>query len=116
MAQALSVLLLLLLSLWLYEIVYDALVSPLRKIPNAHFCAPFSRVWILWIKWSGQENARRLQAHNTFGTVVRVGPRELSINCIDNGVQTIYRDFEKPVWYAKAFSNYRYARTVSQPP
>ena len=81
--------------------------SPLAKIPNAHFSVPFSRLWILSKKWRGCENKARYIAHSRMGSIVRVGPREISIDCIE-GVQTIYRSsFEKDVWYARAFRGYK---------
>lgn len=41
------------LGLWLLRNLQIAFLSPLSEIPNAHFTAPFSRIWSLRIKWEG---------------------------------------------------------------
>ena len=46
-------------------------------------------------------------AHLKHGPIVRLGPNELSVNCIDGGLRTIYAGgFEKPDWYPNLFYNY----------
>ncbi|KAL2135097.1 hypothetical protein VTI74DRAFT_9807 [Chaetomium olivicolor] len=88
-----------------HYIVYPALFSPLARIPNAHWSAPFSRLWILWIRFVHRENRTLFVAHRKLGPVVRVGPNELSINDPDS-VRAVYQGgFEKPVWYS-VFDNY----------
>jgi unspecific monooxygenase len=73
----------------------------LSEIPNAHFSTPYSRCWLLWLKATGREHRGRDAAHKRFGPVIRIGPKELSVNCIENGVRTIYGgDFEKAAWYS----------------
>ncbi|KAL2266087.1 hypothetical protein VTJ83DRAFT_5439 [Remersonia thermophila] len=86
-------------------VIYPAVFSPLRRIPNAHWSAPFSRLWILFIRFSRRENRTLLAVHRRLGPVVRIGPRELSINDLE-AVRTVYQGgFDKPVWYA-VFDNY----------
>ena len=89
-----------------YKLLCTALFTPLSAIPNAHFSAPFSRLWLLWIKWTVKENRTRSAAHKRLGPVIRLGPHELSVNCMENGVQTIYGgNFDKSTWYAN-FESY----------
>ncbi|KAJ8060219.1 hypothetical protein OCU04_010562 [Sclerotinia nivalis] len=64
--------------------------SPLNAIPNAHVTAPFSRIWLLWIRATGVEFPTHLAAHRRLGPVIRIGPREVSIDCIDEGVRIVY--------------------------
>lgn len=100
-------LLLLFLIFILYQyILYPAFFSPLSRIPNAHWSSPFSRLWILSIRWNRRENRTVLALHRRLdSSVIRVGPKELSINDID-GVRTVYQGgFDKPDWYS-VFNNY----------
>ncbi|KAH6842813.1 cytochrome P450 [Chaetomium sp. MPI-CAGE-AT-0009] len=85
--------------------VYPTFFSPLAQIPNAHWSAPFSRAWILWVRFVHRENKTLHSAHRRLGSVIRVGPNELSINGLEN-VRTVYQGgFEKPAWYS-VFNNY----------
>lgn len=86
-------------------IVYPALISPLSRIPNAHWSAPISPLWILYKRFSHAENGAMIEAHQRLGPYIRVAPNEVSVNDLD-GVRTIYQGgFEKPIWYA-VFDNY----------
>jgi len=86
-------------------VLYPAFFSPLAQIPSAHWSVPFSRLWILWIRFVHRENRTLHNAHRRLGPVVRIGPNELSIDGVDN-VRTVYQGgFEKPVWYS-VFDNY----------
>lgn len=83
--------------------------SPLSKIPNAHATSCFSPVWILWQRYTGYENRAIHAAHEIHGDIVRLGPNEVSINCVDNGIRTVYSGgFEKWNWYPNQFDNYGY--------
>ena len=85
--------------------LYPALLSPLAKIPNAHWSTPYSRLWVLHIRFTKKENRTLLAAHKRLGPVVRVAPNELSIDDVDC-VRTVYSGgFDKPVWYS-VFDNY----------
>lgn len=88
-------------------IFWPALFSPLARIPNAHWSVPFSRLWILRIRFTHRENKTLFAAHRRHGPIVRVGPSELSIDDVDC-VRTVYQGgFEKTSWYS-VFDNYGY--------
>ena len=86
---------------WLVRRSYQACFSPLARVPNAHPLAPFSKLWLLWLRYSGQEHHTRYLLHKRLGPVIRLAPQELSVNCIDDGVWTIYNgNFDKSPWFA----------------
>jgi hypothetical protein len=86
-------------------VIYPAFLSPLSRIPAAHWSARFSSLWILWVRFTHRENKTLHSAHHRLGPVVRIGPNELSINDLAS-VRTVYQGgFEKPVWYS-VFDNY----------
>ncbi|PYH72103.1 cytochrome P450 [Aspergillus vadensis CBS 113365] len=93
--------------LFLYHfIIYPSFLSPLAKIPNAHPLAPYTSLWILWARYRIRENNTVLQAHQQHGEVVRLAPNEVSINCVNDGIKTVYgKGFEKPPFYT-VFVNY----------
>lgn len=85
--------------------VHPAHVSPLSKIPNAHWSAPISPLWILHKRFKRRENGTLEDAHKRLGPFVRVAPNEVSVDDLA-GVRKIYQGgFEKPEWYA-VFDNY----------
>lgn len=85
--------------------VYPAHLSPLSKIPNAHWSAPISSFWILHKRFRRRENGTLEDAHRRLGPFVRVAPNEVSVDDL-SGVRTIYQGgFEKPEWY-EVFDNY----------
>lgn len=96
-----------LLLIILYKnIIYPAFVSPLAKVPNAHWSAPFSSAWILWIRFKSRGNRTIHAAHEKHGPIVRLAPSELSINCVDAGIKTVYTGgFEKHEWYPRVFAS-----------
>ncbi|PQE23422.1 cytochrome P450 monooxygenase protein [Rutstroemia sp. NJR-2017a BBW] len=79
-----------LLVFWIIASIYQNNNSGLKDIPNAHFSVPYSRLWLLSIRWRKLENRSRIHLHRRLGPVVRLGPRDVSVNCIDEGVRTIY--------------------------
>jgi hypothetical protein len=86
--------------------IYPAFVSPLQQIPSAHWSAPFSSAWILWIRYTNRENREVHTAHLANGPIVRLGPNEISVNTVDGGIRTVYGGgFEKGDWYS-IFDNY----------
>jgi hypothetical protein len=75
---------------WIIKSIYLKNDSGLKDIPNAHFSVPYSRLWLLLMKWNKRENRTRTRLHQRLGPVVRIGPREVSVNCIDDGIRIIY--------------------------
>lgn len=97
--------------LFLYKLIlYPAFISPLARIPNATPTAGFSWVWIFWKRYRQQEVAAIHKAHLLKGPIVRLGPNEVSVNCVKGGIQIVYSGgFEKGIpdgnWY-HLFSNF----------
>lgn len=86
-------------------VVYPNLLSPLARIPSAHWSSSISPLWILCIRFRHRENKVLLAAHRRLGPIIRVAPNELSINDMDC-VRTVYGGgFDKTDWYA-VFDNY----------
>jgi hypothetical protein len=86
-------------------VLYPVAISPLSKIPNAHWSCCLSPFWILRVRFESRENRTLQEAHREHGPVVRVGPSEISINTMD-GVKTVYQGgFDKHQWYS-VFNNY----------
>jgi hypothetical protein len=86
-------------------IIYPTLLSPLSKIPNAHWSAPISPLWILLTRYRHLENRNIHTAHLKHGPVVRLGPNEVHVNDLAS-LRTVYAGgFEKGDWYS-IFDNY----------
>lgn len=81
--------------------VYPVFISPLASVPAIHPLAKFTPWYILWLRVTHRENATVLAAHKHLGEVVRLGPNELSVNCVDDGIRTIYgKGFLKTSFYS----------------
>ena len=106
-----SILLLLLL---LYKhVLSPALLSPLAKIPNAHFSAAVLPLWNWSIKRHGAGTRAIYAAHQKKGPIVRLAPNEISV-CTPGALRTIYLGgYEKHTWYHDAFVNYGRTNMVS---
>ena len=78
------------LSIWIVRQLILAYFSPLSAVPSAHFTAPVSNLWIMVMRYRGLESRRRHEAHQQLGPVIRLGPKELGVSCIEDGVKTIY--------------------------
>lgn len=92
-------------------IIYPAILSPLGKLPNAHWSVPFSPAWILYQRFKKRENAALDEAHKRLGPFIRVGPNDVNVDDL-NAVRTIYQGgFEKPGWYG-VFDNYGYVLLI----
>jgi hypothetical protein len=87
-------------------VLYPYLFHPLSRIPNAHPLAPFSSLWILWTRYCDRELENVHQSHQKLGSVVRIGPNELSVNSVE-GVRAVHtRALYKPKWY-ECFTHYK---------
>lgn len=97
----------------LYKLVlYPVLLSPLSRLPQPHWSCSVSSVWILWVRFSGRENRTLHALHQKHGSVVRIGPAEVSVNSSE-ALKTVYQGgFDKHSWY-NVFSNYV---SVESPP
>ena len=88
-------------------IFYPIFVSPLSRIPNAHWSSPISPFWILYHRQQQNDTPTVHAAHKSLGPLVRLAPNEISVNSVDGGIRTIYAGgFEKGNWYSNVFSNY----------
>ena len=89
-----------------YCLVYPYWLSPLAKIPNAHWTSPSVSWWILWKRYRQQELPAAWEAHQRLGPIVRLGPKDLSVSCYNGGIRTIYGGgFDKPAYF-DVFNNY----------
>ena len=70
-------------------LVYPAYTSPLSKIPSAHPLCMVTSLWIIWARFHDREIHVVDAAHKRLGSVVRLGPSEVSVNCIDGGIRTV---------------------------
>lgn len=94
-------------------IIYPVFLSPLAKIPSAHPSSSISPLWILYKRYHELENNAIHTAHAKHGDIVRLGPNEVSVICVDDGIRTVYSGgFEKWAWYENQFNNYGYVRGV----
>jgi unspecific monooxygenase len=90
-------------------IIHPAFISSLSQLPNAHWSAPYSNLWIKWQRYRGRANRAIHAAHTRLGPVLRLGASEISVNSAEC-VKVVYSNdaFEKDEWYARAFANYGY--------
>ena len=97
-------------------ILYPALLSPLAKIPNAHWTVPFSPLWIHNCRRRERETFVTHEAHQRLGPVVRLAPDVISVNSVDGGIRTVYAGgYEKGDWYKNVFNNYGLQPMFSMP-
>ena len=92
--------------------ILPVFISPLSKIPNAHFTSslPF---WIWWKRRTGFESRSIFAAHQKHGPIIRLGPNEVSVASLD-GLRQIYTGgFDKDPWYTGEFRNYNTPNLVS---
>lgn len=86
-------------------IIYPAFLAPISRLPNAHWSAAVSPLWILHKRFRKRENRALQEAHRRLGPYIRVAPREVSVDDVE-GVRGVYGGgFEKPGWYG-VFDNY----------
>jgi hypothetical protein len=80
----------------LVHVLVSYLSNPLRKIPAAHPLAPFTSLWMSSVRWRKMENATLKDAHDRLGPIVCLGPKEISVNCVQGGIRNVYAGgFEK---------------------
>ncbi|KAI2602367.1 cytochrome P450 [Hypoxylon sp. NC1633] len=108
--------LILIVVLFYKYVLYPAVISPLSKVPTAHWSCSVSPLWILWARFKSRENRTLHAAHKRHGPIVRVGPNELSVMSVE-AVKTIYQGgyqggFDKHQWYS-VFNNYGVPCTFS---
>ncbi|QIW99146.1 hypothetical protein AMS68_004664 [Peltaster fructicola] len=98
----------LLLTFVIYSfLVHPVYISPLAKVPTAHWSTSFSSLWAQYYRVTHQITFRVHEAHQRFGSIVRIAPNEISVNCVEGGLRTIYAGgYEKGSWYANVFNNY----------
>ncbi|KAF2192180.1 cytochrome P450 3A6 [Zopfia rhizophila CBS 207.26] len=97
-----------------HYIIYPTFLSPLSKIPNAHFTCPIHPLWMWWKRRGGREGVHSIfSAHQRKGPVVRLGPNEVSVASLDGLRQIYVGGFGKPKWYAEQFMNYETPNLVS---
>lgn len=88
-------------------ILHPLVISPLAKIPSAHWSSSLSSVWLYWMKWTGRENQTVYQAHLAKGPLIQLAPGLLSVKSIDDGLKTVYLGgFPKPPFYFHGFAVY----------
>ncbi|KAJ5836295.1 hypothetical protein N7447_002321 [Penicillium robsamsonii] len=88
-------------------LIYPVHLSPLSKVPAAHWSCRFCSIWIYWLKWTNQENRTVYDKHMKLGPSILLGPNLLSINTFDDGVKKIYQGgFPKPAFYFNGFAIY----------
>ncbi|KAI4142956.1 MAG: hypothetical protein LQ340_007149 [Diploschistes diacapsis] len=92
-----------------HVLLYPLLLSPLRHVPAAHPLARHTRLWMLRARYLERDNRTTHAAHVRHGPVVLLGPREISVNCVDGaagGIRSVYAgNFDKDEWYA-FFANF----------
>jgi cytochrome P450 len=103
-----------LLVVLLYKhIIYPGFISPFSQVPNAHFSAPFTSIWIRWKRPKGSNAMETLlAAHKRHGPIVRLSPKELSVASLDGLRQVYTGGFQKAKMYAE-FTNYGTTNLVS---
>jgi cytochrome P450 len=107
----------LLFGLAVYQfIIHPTFLSPLSEIPNAHWSAPISRLWILLHRGQHKQTPLIHSAHEKLGPIIRLAPNEVSVNSVDGGIRTIYSGgWEKGDWYLNVFNNYGVMPMFSMP-
>ena len=89
-------------------LIYPVLLSPLSKVPAAHWSCRFCPIWIYWLRWTNQENRTVYERHMKLGPSLLLGPNLLSLNTFDDGVKPIYQGgFPKPDFYFNGFAIYK---------
>ncbi|CAG8971822.1 hypothetical protein HYALB_00001933 [Hymenoscyphus albidus] len=98
----------LLILIVIYKYILTPLfLSPLSRIPSAHPSCHIFPVWINYIRFFNIENGTLFRLHQQKGPILRIGPNELSINCYEGGIKTIFGGgYEKTSYYPRRFAAY----------
>lgn len=97
----------LLLYLFYQHFIVPAFISPLSKVPAAHWSCHFSPLWLYWVRYTHKENRLVYRCHMEKGKALRLSPTVLSLNCFEGGLKQIYLGgFPKTDFYTKGFANY----------
>ncbi|KAF2465515.1 cytochrome P450 [Lindgomyces ingoldianus] len=88
--SSLPIIIFLLPALFVSYILYKYLKNPLRHVPAAHPLAPFTSLWILYIRLYAIENRTLKAAHERLGPVICLSPEEISVNCVKGGIRDVY--------------------------
>lgn len=87
-------------------VVNPYFLSPLSSIPSAHPTSPLCSWWIDRKRRTGTEVLTIYALHQKHGPIVRLGPKELSVNSL-HGLKIIYTGaFEKHAFYNDVFVNF----------
>lgn len=103
-----------LLSILIYKyLIYPIFLSPLSKIPAAHPLCTFSERWLQWQQKHERESKSLYAAHEQHGPIVRIGPKEVSVNSLE-GLRRIYTaGLEKHATFYEKFTNFGTSNLVS---
>ncbi|KAL4959453.1 cytochrome P450 [Aspergillus stella-maris] len=99
-----------------YTILHRTFFTPLSNIPSAHPLAPYTSLWIQWKRYSGADFDAVSRAFREKGPFIRLGPSEIAVRTMDDGVKNIY-GFDADNWnktsFYKSFENYGTQNTFS---
>ncbi|KAH8811110.1 putative cytochrome P450 monooxygenase [Xylogone sp. PMI_703] len=89
------------------HVIYPLFLSPLSRIPSAHWSSSLSSHWINSHRSQNRTGiAATLLAHQHHGPIILLSPYEISVASLD-GLRKIYTgSFEKDESYASEFTNY----------
>ncbi|KAF2203987.1 cytochrome P450 monooxygenase-like protein [Delitschia confertaspora ATCC 74209] len=85
----------------LLDILTPPPLRSLNSIPTPSPLCHITPLYMHYIRHSKRENATIEAAHQKLGPVIRLGPREISVNCVKGGIREVYGGgYEKSCWYA----------------
>jgi hypothetical protein len=91
------------------HIIHPLFLSPLRKVPAAHWSSSISSVWIRYHRRKGSQALPAIaDAHSQKGPIIRLSPNEVSVSSLE-GAKKVYVErggFAKPLWWAREFASY----------
>lgn len=88
-------------------LVHPLFISPLARIPAAHWSSHVCPLWIYYVRYKIIENETIHELHKRKGPILRTAPNQLSVNCYEGGLKTIYTGgFHKTDFYHNRFVNY----------